>query len=128
MAEDATSQPVRLSPSESEDFSTDYANNVQFEPSVWDLKLIFGQLDQRPGKAIVDYHTAITIPWIQAKILSYYLQLNIAAYEHTNGRISVPASVIPRIPEPPSHEVQESAPAAEAVYELSLELHNKIFE
>jgi len=63
-----------------EDFLPVYANNVLFEPSVWDLKMIFGQLDQSEGKAVVEQHTAVTIPWAQAKVLSYYLQVNLTAY------------------------------------------------
>ena len=34
------------------DFATIYANNFQFEPSVWDLKIVFGQLDQQIGAIV----------------------------------------------------------------------------
>jgi hypothetical protein len=82
-----------------EDFYTDYANNVYLEGSVWDLKLIFGQLDQSSGSAITEQRAAITIPWRQAKILNYLLSIHIRAHELDTGLpIEIPKSAIP--PEP----------------------------
>ena len=54
------------------DFNSEYANNTLFEPTVWDLKIIFGELFRsRDGKASdVDWHTAITMPWSQVKLFS----------------------------------------------------------
>jgi len=68
-----------------------YANNVRFETSVWDLKAVFGQLEQLPpsGELSVDWHTAVTMPWLVAKLLIYYLRINVAAYELANGCIKV---------------------------------------
>jgi len=94
-----------------------YANNVYFEHSVWDLKLIFGQLDQREGKLIVKQHTAITLPWAQVKILSYWLRGHVEAYEFANGRIPIPSSVIPPELPPPTDE-QKSDPNTEKVFEI----------
>lgn len=31
---------------QAEDFVTGYANNIQFEPTSYDLKLVFGELSQ----------------------------------------------------------------------------------
>jgi len=45
----------------------DYANNTAFEQTIWDLKMIFGEYSQRAGG--VDWHTSITVPWAQAKLL-----------------------------------------------------------
>ncbi|MGH2376131.1 MAG: hypothetical protein ACRDIC_22030 [bacterium] len=42
-----------------EDLTTDYANNTAFEPTVWDLKLIFGEFSDRAKT--IDWHTSITI-------------------------------------------------------------------
>jgi hypothetical protein len=47
-----------------------YANNVYYEASAWDLKLIFGQLDQQNGAKIVQ-HTAITVPWPLVKLMIF---------------------------------------------------------
>lgn len=82
-----------------EDFYTDYANNVYLESSAWDLKLIFGQLDQSTNPVTTEQRAAITIPWSQAKILNYFLGIHIRAHEmDTGARITIPKNVIP--PEP----------------------------
>jgi hypothetical protein len=81
-----------------EDFEETYANNVQLESSAWDLKLIFGQLDQTGGKANIAQHTAVTIPWAQAKLLAYFLQANVFFQEKLHGKIIVPTSVLPPDP------------------------------
>ena len=66
------------------------------EQSVWDLKLIFGQLFKAEnGKFDVDWQTEITMPWPQVKLFSYYLQANLALYEATNGTIRLPPSLHP---------------------------------
>jgi hypothetical protein len=80
-----------------------YANNVHFELSVWDLKLIFGELEQHEGKEIINQRLAVTIPWLQAKILSLFLQLHVAFYEAWQGKINVPPQFRPRLP-PPEQE------------------------
>jgi len=82
-----------------EDFEALYANNVQFQPSEWDLKAIFGEVDFENGKPFVQQHTSIAMPWLQAKILLYFLALHVGAYELGNGKIVIPAGVLP--PEPP---------------------------
>ena len=94
---------------EGEEMTTDYANNIMFEPSIWDLKLIFGEFSQRINS--VDWHTSITVPWAQAKLMMYYLQANVAAYEINSGKIKVPDLVIP--PEwPPLPSEQANDPKA----------------
>lgn len=87
--------------SESDDLSVEYANNVFFEPTVWDLKLIFGEFSTRQGS--VDWHTSITVPWEQAKLMMYYLMLNVAARElQTGAKITIPPSMLPPEPDAPS--------------------------
>ena len=100
-----------------EEFVSLYANNVQIEQSVWDLKLVFGQLDQSQPSVFVEQHTAMTIPWIQAKLLSYFIDLHLEAYESVNGKIRVPTEVLPPEPVPPTDE-QMTSPYAQALYEL----------
>jgi hypothetical protein len=80
------------------DFESVYANNSFFEPSVWDLKVIFGQLEQHGGKTKVDWHTAVTMPWTAAKIFVYFLRINIMIHEVRNGPIKIARSVIPALP------------------------------
>lgn len=127
MPEENQQQPQVEEKKQEADLSNEYANNVAFEYSAWDLKLIFGQLDQRPNKQIVEWHTAITVPWAVAKIIAYYLQINIAAYEHANGRIQIPANVVPALPEPPSGEA-EQGDGARAIYEAATEAHQRLFD
>src|SRR5689334_3796431 len=71
----------------SEDFVELYANNVKFESSVWDLKLVFGELDQSLGPNVVVQHTAITIPWPQIKLLLFGLNISLTEHEGRAGRI-----------------------------------------
>jgi hypothetical protein len=68
------------------------------ETSTWDMKLIFGELDQSLGPQLVVQHTAITIPWTYVKILGYLLQLHLVQHENTNGRVLVPKGIITPIP------------------------------
>jgi hypothetical protein len=82
---------------ETDDLESDYANNVFFNGNVWDLKMVFGELSGvRLG---VDWHTSITLPWAQAKLMAYYLAINIASYELQHGSIRIPASMIPVDPQ-----------------------------
>ena len=93
----------------SEEFISGYANNIQLEYSAFDLKLIFGLLDQRESSAgkppQIDQHTEINLSWLQAKLLIYFMELNLALYEQANGKIKIPAELlppeIPASPQPP---------------------------
>lgn len=110
-------------PVKTEEIQSSYANNTRFEPSVWDLKILFGQLDASLGKGQVDWHTALTMPWIQAKIFSYLLQLNIAVYEQTHGKIRIPLEVMPAAPSWPEDDTraQEIMQVMSAIYQRFLE-------
>jgi hypothetical protein len=94
-------QPKQPNVSGAEDLNVEYANNVFFEPTVWDLKFIFGEFSARTQS--VDWHTSITLPWEQAKLMMYYLALNIAARElQTGAKINIPPSMLPPQPDAPS--------------------------
>ena len=82
------------------DFVSLYANNIQFESSVWDLKIIFGQLNQVNGRTRVDQHTAVSISWMQAKLTAYYLIVNFMFQQLRLGDIRMPADLIPVRPDP----------------------------
>jgi hypothetical protein len=107
------------------DFDSVYANNTVLEISAFDLKILFGQLDQSGTKSVVDWHTAVTLPWAQAKILSYFLQAQIAWYEKIFVPIAIPTSVIPPAPEPPPDD--ENNPLLTQYFEIIKELHAKTF-
>jgi hypothetical protein len=100
-----------------ENFETWYANNVQFFGSEWDLKMTFGELDPRDSKTVVQQHTAMSVSWLQAKLMYYYLGLNLGVYEMLNGKIKVPATTMPPEPPAPSGEFLNN-PDAQRVYEF----------
>jgi len=103
----------------SEDFVSVYANNALFEASLWDLKVILGILDQTGGKVAIEQHTAVSMPWMQVKLFSYWLRLNIAIYETNNGKIHIPEVVRPPVPpEPESKDAQSMA-----VFEIAKKVH-----
>jgi hypothetical protein len=102
-----------------------YANHIYYESSSWDLKLIFGQLDQSGGTVKVVQHSAITVPWPLVKTMVYWLRGHIETHELTNGKIHVPPPVIPPEPPPPSEEVKNSEPTAEAVYAIFKRLRDE---
>ena len=80
----------------------EYANNVVFQASVWDLTVIFGQLGlPAPGveKLPVDWNTAVTIPWAQAKLGLFQLFLQVAVHEAENGPIRIHPNVLPERPD-----------------------------
>jgi hypothetical protein len=85
-----------------EEFCSGYANNLRFQPTVYDLKMIFGETDvSSEGKEIVRQHTAISIPWALVKVSLYYLQVNLAIQEMVNGKVTIPPNQLP----PPANPV-----------------------
>ena len=90
--EDSKDKPLFERPP---DFAEKYANNVRFESSVWDLKILFGLLDQSGESAVTKQHTAVNVPWMQAKLMIYFLYVNVLFHEMTHGRIRVPDSIMP---------------------------------
>ena len=94
-----------------------YANHVYYEASSWDLKLVFGQMDQHEGPAKIIQHSAITVPWPLVKIMIYWLKGHVEAHELVNGKIHVPPPVIPT-PAVLTEEIKKLDPNAEAVYAM----------
>ncbi len=111
---------------ESVNLAADYANNTLFAPSIWDLKIIFGEFAGKTGS--VDWHTSITIPWAQAKLMAYYLTINVAFHELSQGfPIHVPTVMLPVEP-PPLTEAEKSNPASKAMHEFAVEWRKKFLE
>ncbi|MDQ6758379.1 MAG: hypothetical protein M3Z32_00770 [Acidobacteriota bacterium] len=104
-----------------DDLTTEYANNTAFEATVWDLKLIFGEFSAR-SKGI-EWHTSITIPWALAKLIIYYLQVNIDIHELDHGKIAIPASMIPDAPPP----IQDDG-TAQAIFEIVQRNRERLME
>lgn len=104
-----------------------YANNTRFEPSLWDLKILFGELENGPeDKVRIGWRTAITMPWAQAKILAYYLRLNLAFHERQMGTINLPEPIHPTPPTPPDKGL-ESDPNAMEMYAKLQQIYTEMF-
>jgi hypothetical protein len=110
-------EPARES--EYEEPAAVYANNVRFEQSAWDLRLFFGQLlPQKAGAPPeADWHTDVTIPWTQAKLMHFLLGVNLALYEAENGKISLPPAVLPPLASIPPPEMDQGDPQIMEVFQ-----------
>jgi hypothetical protein len=98
-------------------FSSVYANACHFEPSTFDLKMIFSILDQWGGKFEIEQHTAVTVSWMEAKLILFFISFHVAAYEAENGKIKIPTSGLP--PElPPIPEEFKDNPMVQKVREM----------
>jgi hypothetical protein len=104
--------------SKSQDFANTYANNVFFESSLWDLRVIFGQNDQQLGPNAVVQHSSVTLPWAQVKVMKYFLDAQLAAHEMQNGRIQIPPNVIAPVPDELPKEIEKLDPRARQIWEV----------
>lgn len=128
MADDnQTPAPAALEYHKTEDFSHSYANNVFMENSAWDLKMIFGELDQALGPNVIVQHSAVSLSWPQVKVLHYFLGVHLAFREAELGRISIPANVI-NPPPPPDEATTKASPAAPKLYEILKRDYDKLME
>lgn len=109
-------------------YGESYANNVFFEPSAWDMKLVFGQLDQRDGKNLIRQHTAVTMSWAQIKLLSFWLRGYIEFQESLNGKIVIPPSGFPRDVPGPTEEQRAADPNVDKVYEIFRKTRDLLIE
>jgi len=112
MADEKKDGPVAVKYERTENFVSSYANSVLFEGSAWDLKLIFGQLDQSATPNVVKQHLAVTLPWPQAKLALFWLRAQVEAAEATvNAKIPIRKDLLPQ-ELPPLTEEQEKDPEA----------------
>lgn len=106
-----------------ENISSVYANGVNFELGDLDIKILFGQIS-RFGTPTVEWHTGVTMHWAEAKLLSYYLRINLAIYEAQHGDIKIPASLFPPSPVAPAD--LETNPKGKEVFETVQTMHEKL--
>jgi hypothetical protein len=99
MAENEQPQRAQAEFVHDEDFTALYANSIIAESSVWDLKVIFGILDQSTQPHKVVQHTSINLPWAQIKLLSYLIPINLIIHESQNGKVPIPENIMPPNPE-----------------------------
>jgi hypothetical protein len=108
-----------------ENFSSTYANSIIFDSTAWDLRMIFGQLDQEAGVAVAKQHLAVTIPWPQAKLMLFWLRLQVEAAELAVGiKIPIRRDLLPQEP-PDLTPEQENALGAKEIRELYLKLREE---
>lgn len=110
-----------------EEFYSDYANNIYLESSFWDLKLVFGQLDQSTSPVTTEQRAAVTIPWTQAKIFNYLLTVHLLAHEIANGAIVIPKSVVPPEMPPPTEEQKKADPGIQKFWEQMMRIREQFF-
>ena len=103
-----------------EEVSVDYANNVNIEATIWDLKVIFGEYSGRAQS--VQWHSSITMPWATAKLLAHFLQVNVDMHELANGKIRIPSNALPEV------QVDESNPSLKAFFDSVRERRKKLID
>ena len=111
--------------------SREYANNSFFDPTIWDLTVTFSQLGVRlpeSSSADVDWGTAVTLAWGQAKLTAYYFLANLIIHESQNGEVIVPVRLLPSLLPPPLAVPGESLGVEEsAKYEKLRRLNELVF-
>jgi hypothetical protein len=107
-----------------ETFKSLYSNNVQFETSVWDLKMVFGEIDQSKGQDAVVQHSGVTVGWAEAKIFGYFLLVNLVLHQAREGQIHIPSSVLPPRPDPTSDTLDGEG---KKIVEYAAWLHDEFF-
>ena len=78
-------------------------NNVAFQPSVFDLKMVFGHaFSVEPDNVVVvEQQAIIFVSWLEAKVLSNFLNALLTNYEAKNGPITSPQ--LPGVVTVPTH-------------------------
>jgi hypothetical protein len=108
-------EPTPITTRRHENYENWYSNNVHYQQSEWDLKMVFGQLDWTGQNYEVEQHTAITMAWLQAKLMLYFLSVQVGVYEMTHGKITIPINAMPPEPQPPTEE-QAQDPVVTEMY------------
>jgi hypothetical protein len=95
-----------------------YANALNLAVNDLDFKIIFGEGQPQ------DWHTAVTMPWSLVKLLTFYLQSNLAVHEIAYGPVKIPSALLPEdIAVPPDAETN---PASKKVFETLQSIRQKL--
>jgi hypothetical protein len=111
-----------------EDFAAVYANNVNFETTAFDLKILFGELNQSFEPLTVDQHTSVTMSWMEAKLLKHFLDIQLAVFEMTSGKIAIPEAILPPEPPRPTEEDSKTEPKSQMIYDTIMKLRKDFIE
>ncbi len=104
-----------------------YANTFQVETTVYDFKLRFGQLNLKGKEWISDPKCDVTLPWMQLKLMLFFLALNLFNYEEENGTIFLPDRIKPIAPDIIANPPEGQPPAGESFLALYRELYDRLF-
>jgi len=100
-----------------------YSNTLHFDASDLDFTILFGQARPfPPDPSSVDWRAAVTLPWVTAKLLSYYLQINLKIYESEHGEVEIPVTMLPPVPGPKDSEATNRNDIVDFVEKLRAEL------
>jgi hypothetical protein len=107
------------------DYFEVYANQALYEASAWDLKIIFGSLDQSTGVARIKKTFAVNVPWAQVKLAIFGLGFQVAVEELQDGKIRIrPALIPPEVP-PPTEDQEKAAPLSRPIHEAYMRLREQ---
>lgn len=71
-----------------------YANNLQAAQTIFDVRLIFGELiNVTDDEIVIEQRVQITMSWAELKIVNDFLAQHIKAFEERNGPIEIPKGV-----------------------------------
>jgi len=74
---------------------TTYANNVQLGFTLFDVRMVFGEIvEAHPDKIVVEQRAQVTISYLQAKMLLFMLGKAIADQETRVGEIKIPEGAL----------------------------------
>jgi hypothetical protein len=69
----------------------------------------------------------MTIPWMQARVMEYYLRANIVFYEKKFGPINLPSQLRPPVPPEPTKEQIEADPKAIELWQAYKRILDEMF-
>jgi len=79
--------------------------------------------DPKDNKPFIEQHTSIAVPWLQAKLMSYFLTLQVGVYEIQHGSIVVPPALMPPSVDLPT----DQDPTQKSVYEYIAQKREQFF-
>ena len=87
-----------------------YANNVQAAQTIFDVRIIFGELiNVTDEEIVIEQRVQVTMSWAELKIVNDFLAQHIKAFEDKNGPIKIPTAVAnPLQPSGPEEPKQAS--------------------
>jgi len=74
---------------------TTYANNIQVGFTLFDIRMVFGEVvETQPDKIVVEQRAQVTVSYLQAKLLVMILAKAIADQEARFGEIRIPEGLV----------------------------------